>query len=265
MPKSSGEIEGFRGMSGAYPSHSAGAVLDADAVCEVCGNVNPEGTLICRTCGNNLRDQKARRLAAEVQMLEPDGIQGIQIFRGALVLFGLLLIGWVAINVNQIADALIGAGGASDPLNALFESSDAAVYDAMLVEAQALMPSYEQMEALRAAPLPGNGADGNYVLVRIDDYSGPEIVGTAIARSDVGGMRFVAALGGGAHIRGTALGQGASAFRADWDTAAARDPEGRTYAVTGVAVVQLDGSVECFGQSAAEEPTSYEVVAYRLP
>lgn len=265
MPESFGEIEGFPGMSGAYPSHNAGAVLDADAVCEVCGNVNPEGTFICRTCGNNLRDQKARRLAAEVQMLEPDGIRGIQIFRGALVLFGLLIIGWVAINVNQIADTLVGAGGASDPLNALFESSEAAIYDAMLAEAQALTPSYEQMEALRQAPLPANGADGNYVLVRNDYYAGPEIVGTAVARTGADGLRFVAALIGGTHIRGTAVSQGESAFRADWNTAAARDADGRTYAVTGVAVVQLDGSVECFGQSAAEEPTSYEVVAYRLP
>ena len=38
--------------------------LDADAVCEACDTVNPEGTLLCKTCGNNLRDQRARRMKA---------------------------------------------------------------------------------------------------------------------------------------------------------------------------------------------------------
>ncbi len=253
-------------MSGAYSPHSVGtAALDADAVCEVCGTVNPEGTFICRTCGNNLRDQKSRRLSSELQMLEPEGVRGIQVFRGALVIFGMLLIGWVAINVNQITDAIAGTGGANDPISGLFNSSVSATYDSMLLEAQALNPTFEQMEAIRATPIVGPSIDGNYVVVRNDYYAGLEIVGSAVVRTDETGTHFVAALGPDLHVRGTARNQGQNALRADWSEAAAQDATGRIYAVTGVAVPQLDGSVECFGQSAADETANFEVSAYRLP
>lgn len=253
-------------MSGAYSPHSAAtAALDADAVCELCGTVNPEGTFICRKCGNNLRDQKSRRLATEMQLLEPEGISGLQVFRGALVLFGMLLIGWVAINVNQITDALAGTGGANDPISSLFDSSASTVFDAMLLEAQALNPTFEQMEAVRAASVPGTSIDGNYVLVHNDYYTGVNVVGSAVVRTDESGTRFVAALGPDLHIRGMARNQGQTALRADWHEAAARDATGRIYAVTGVAVPQLDGSVECFGQSASDQTANFEIVAYRLP
>ncbi|MCX5757207.1 MAG: hypothetical protein NTU83_01615, partial [Candidatus Hydrogenedentes bacterium] len=39
--------------------------IDADAVCEKCGTVNPEETLLCKTCGNNLRDQRLHRVQSE--------------------------------------------------------------------------------------------------------------------------------------------------------------------------------------------------------
>ena len=42
--------------------HSAERV-DADAVCARCGAVNPEDSLLCKVCGNFLRDLRGRRLA----------------------------------------------------------------------------------------------------------------------------------------------------------------------------------------------------------
>jgi len=45
--------------------------IEADAVCAQCGSANPEGTLICKTCGNNLRDQRMLRITAD-QLLDAD-------------------------------------------------------------------------------------------------------------------------------------------------------------------------------------------------
>ena len=50
-----------------HDHHEAVEHLDADAVCEPCGNVNPEGTLLCKTCGNNLRDMIQAIEAGQVE------------------------------------------------------------------------------------------------------------------------------------------------------------------------------------------------------
>ena len=52
-----------------HPDYHEG--IEADAVCAQCGSANPEGTLICKTCGNNLRDQRLMRIAAD-QILDAD-------------------------------------------------------------------------------------------------------------------------------------------------------------------------------------------------
>lgn len=256
-------------MSGGYPTQNAGAAaLDADAVCEVCGTVNPEGTLICRTCGNNLRDQKSRRLSSEMQLMEPERIRGSQLARGGLIVLGMLITVWVALNVNSIEQLLTGASVTSNPLEALYSGAQSAPFDAMLSEAEALQPTLDQVEVLRSSPVQGQGVDGNYALVQNDYYAGWQVVGSAIIRTDDTGIRFVASLGPGLQVRGMARSHGANALRSDWTQAAARDAEGRIYAVTGVAVAQVDGTVECFGQVAADESTQasgYEAIAYRLP
>ncbi len=247
------------------PTHNLGAAsVDADAVCEVCGTVNAEGVLICRTCGNNLRDQKARRMAAEAQLFEPERVNSSQYVRGGLGVLALLIVLWTAINVNKIADRIVNAGTSSDPIQALFEVPQTDVYDALAMEAMALAPTVEQVEALQAEPLAGTSMDGNYVIVQSDPYSGVEILGTAVVRTDELATRYVASLGGLGQVRGVARAQGESAYSSAWNDAAARSADGLIFGVAGVAVAQQDGSVECFGQSALDD-ANYEVVAYRLP
>jgi hypothetical protein len=74
--------------------------IDADAVCEQCSTVNPAGTLLCKTCGNNLRDQRMRRLAADEGMEAVHASdRPIRMLTGLLVVLGLLAILWAAINV----------------------------------------------------------------------------------------------------------------------------------------------------------------------
>jgi hypothetical protein len=250
-------------MSGTPATHIAGTIVDADAVCEVCGNVNVEATLICRICGNNLRDQKARRLAAEALLLDSDRPSSRQFVRGGLVVLALLVLAWTAINANRIADAVINANAPEDPLSALFASPQDAVFSEMLAEAQALAPTLEQVQSYAASGVVGDGIAGRYALVMNSTYGGPVVVGTAVVRSDAAGTLFVASLGE-IHLRGTAQAQGVSAYRSAWNDAAGRDAQGQIFAVSGVAVTQPDGSVECFGQSTLDE-SNYEVVAYRLP
>jgi ribosomal protein L40E len=252
-------------MSGGFSTHQSGAaVIDADAVCEVCGTVNPEGTLICRTCGNNLRDQKSKRMAADVQLLEPERVGGSQFVKGGLALLGLLVVAWVAVNVNRIADAVINAGAPDDPIVALFESPENATFQLMLDEAAALAPTFEQVDALRAAPLVADTPDGRYALAMGDGYGSFTVVGVGVVQTDPAGrIRYVASVGNAGHARGYATRQGLNAFGSPWNEAAAQDSTGQIYAVSGVAVTQQDGSVECFGQSFDE--ASYDVVAFRLP
>lgn len=248
-------------MSGIPTAHAAAPIVDADAVCEVCGNVNVEATLICRICGNNLRDQKARRLAAEVMLLEPERPSSRQFVRGGLVVLALLVLAWTAINANRIADAVINANAPTDPLSALYASPQDEVFAEMLAEAAALAPTLEEVQAANAAT-PAAGVDGRYAIVQSSGY-GPFVVGSAVVRSESTGTRFVAVIGD-TQLRGLAHSQGISAFRAAWTDAAGKGADGQLFGVSGVAVAQPDGSLECFGQSALDE-ASYEAVAYRLP
>jgi hypothetical protein len=250
-------------MSG--PSTAAGAVIvDADAVCEVCGNVHAEPTLICRVCGNNLRDQKARRLAAEVMLLEPERPGGSQLVRGGLVALALLVV-WVGVNANRIADTVISTGTESNPLLALFEAPQEAAFAPMLLEAESLAPTLTAEDAQRLGGGAGPTADGRYALLQSDPYTGLQVVGAAIVQTgEDGDTRFVASLLAGGHIRGFLQSTGTSAFRSGWNEAAAMDPAGEIFGVSGVAVSQADGTVECFGQSALDD-AAYEVIAYRLP
>ena len=59
-------------MSDEHHQHlPEGERLDADAVCGSCGTVNPEDTLLCKSCGNNLRDQRQTRIAVDGPGMEP--------------------------------------------------------------------------------------------------------------------------------------------------------------------------------------------------
>ncbi|HOJ68818.1 MAG TPA: hypothetical protein PLH06_08470, partial [Candidatus Hydrogenedentes bacterium] len=83
-------------------------VLDADAVCAQCGMVNPEGTLLCKNCGNNLRDQRMLRLQADeaLQGRETAAEQRNTFLRNALGVLGVLVLLYLGLNASSLMNLL---------------------------------------------------------------------------------------------------------------------------------------------------------------
>jgi hypothetical protein len=247
-----------------YNSGAPGGVFDADAVCAVCGTVNTDGTLLCRGCGNNLRDQKLRRLQAEVPGDIEGGLNTRMIVRGIGGVLGLLLVLFVALNVERIADTLAGGGSGPDPAARFFSGNEGATYDLLLEQARLVPATPDTVERALATLTTEGTLDGAYVIVSTDYYEVPEVLGTAIVATEGDLIRFVALMSNGYEMRGLGYSQGAKAFRADWENMAVKTTEGVAVSASGVAVRQTDGGLDCFGQSGLDE-FSYGAVAYRIP
>lgn len=239
--------------------------LDADAVCAQCNNVNPEGTLICKVCGNNLRDQRMMRLASD-DVLERGGdfTPGRGRLRGALGVLGLLLVLWTMLNIDTIETWLVraqaySAGGAA----ALWRGPDAALHDQLLTVVQGTRyANAEIREAFEAltAPDPDESLDGIYAVVRVGPL-GARRLGIAAVREMDGVYVFTAELDGGGEVRGRARRQ-RNAYVVNWEDAGAL--YGGAYsAVSGVALARPGGDFDCFGQAEAIEG-NFEFQAFRL-
>ncbi len=241
-----------------------GEAVDADAVCAACGTVNPEGTFICRVCGNNLRDQRQRRLAAEVQVAGQEVETGDRshLVRAGLGIFGLLVVLWVALNVGRIEsmllDSQLGTGGAAVHWN----GADALIYNRIVESMAANPPTDEQIASAIAQPIAGGTPDGRYVLVYTQGLAANNTAGLAAVETQGNSVYFAAQLKNGVEVRGHAEPSGA-AFMVVSETGAAFDGD-RFVGITGVAAPQLDGSYEVAGFADGSE-RQYTLMAYRLP
>jgi len=249
--------------SGGFESQAVGDRLYADAVCAQCGTVNPEGTLICKTCGNNLRDQRALRLTAD-QILVGEGepIERRKFFLGSLTVLGILLVLWTGMNVDSLADWLIRIQKpTTDTASLLWEGSEAAPFDALAKDLQEESPDAEVLRTAITNPDRSEAYDGWYA-VTIPSPIGPRVVGVGNVRQEGDALLFVARLGGGTEVRGRAQVQGTS-VTAGWEDAGVL-LQGEHVAASGVAVRRPDGRFECFGQS-EDSDIGYDFSLYRLP
>ena len=99
-----------------YGDIQAPETLDADAVCAQCNTVNAEGTLLCKVCGTNLRDQRAIRLSADQALdLGNSGQRRRAWLSGILFVLAIGLIISTLINQELIVEWLIDAGRPSGP------------------------------------------------------------------------------------------------------------------------------------------------------
>lgn len=233
--------------------------IDADAVCAQCGTVNREGVFICRTCGNNLRDQRALRMIAEQEMdRKGEPLDRRRFFLGALTTFGILLILWAALNVNTITDWLIEIQTPSlGAAEALWQ--DTALND-LAAELDGRKDTADDLEKAIANPAVGDTIEGVYALAR-EGLGGKRALGTVIIRPQDGRVLFVAKLEDGAEVRGYGDVR-ENQIVADADSAGAQYG-GRAFSVFGVAVPKADGTYECAGQTEIDNEM-HTAYVYRL-
>jgi hypothetical protein len=237
--------------------------LYADAVCAQCGTVNPEGTLICKTCGNNLRDQRTLRLAAEQVLADQvSPISRRQVFLGLLTLFGILLVLWVALNVDTITNWLIATQSDTPNPRTLWAGSDQDMYGALLTQLEeSNLSDVDKKDALTNFDK-GEDADGVYVLAR-ETPLGQRVVGTAFVKVQDDVLYFAALVGENAEVRGKAIAQGNNGWAVNWNSSGAL-VNNRYFAVTGVALHRPEGMYDCFGQSENSDD-EFAFSAYKVP
>jgi ribosomal protein L40E len=170
--------------------------VDADAVCASCGNVNPEGALICKQCGNNLRDQRTSR------MNEVDVLQGVggregsrQMVLAALTLIGLAVLLWTALNINNIEGWLVSRelGNASDA-ESYWYGDAAPTYDRLWNQLMDNEITADELSRIGAVEYADDRLSGRYVLQSSNEY-GTTVVGSALVEESGGLVYFVAELG----------------------------------------------------------------------
>lgn len=251
------------------PPH--GTSLDADAVCAMCGTVNPEATLICKVCGNNLRDQRVQRMHSEQSfesVMEPPVAR--RWVAGVLTVIGALLVILVAINVDSIVSYAVVGNIGSSGIDAMWNGDQSSVFDRLSDELKAAAPSQEVIDEAVASVVPlEEGAElpsmeGLYVLFQANATPDAPPVGTAILHLEGEEFAFVARLETGHEIRGWASERSAGLLTADAQRAVAYD-KAAYRPVYGYAQQADDGTVAGWGQLQEAEGDLIGFVAYRLP
>lgn len=191
-----------RARQGAPPQ--AGTV-EVDAVCERCGTVNPEETLLCKSCGNNLRDQRARRLSSvrNYDDLAPSQPK-TRWLTHLLTVFGLLIILWTALNVGRVENWLVSAQNPVAFTGEEFYTGPAAsTFDRMAAELERNPISQGHVNQAMSQPANPEGYEGRFAIMR-RGLTGPEYLGQALVLKDGDDLLFVARLEEGMEIRGLA-------------------------------------------------------------
>lgn len=249
----------------APPEYKEG--IDADAVCSQCNTVNPEGTLICKMCGNNLRDQRLLRMTAD-QMLDTEGKkgEGSSFLYKALPILGLLIVLWLGINASRMVSMLTKAESDDNSVyvnlaDTVWNGPDKGIYTELAGKlGTSPIDSTEAEEArMNLAPMP-DIASGKYALyARMGTEE--QFAGVAMVKMDGTSLYYVAVLENGAEIRGksTLL---EDAFISQWDEGALF-MDNIYYSLTGAAVLQPDGSVALSGHTDLNT-IRYDSTAYRM-
>ncbi len=191
-------------MAEPTPGKSAPAVapqrfqqVDADAVCEQCGTVNDDGTLICRICGQNLRDQRVRRLSgAQSPAALGEKVNRVRVFTGILSVIGILLIVVAAISIRNIEAGLTNALSEEPISNTAFEKlqggPSAAIYDELTAELQDYPSTRAQMKDALDNPVAEASYNGRYIILRQGALTPDRVIGEAALRRRGDRVYFVA-------------------------------------------------------------------------
>ena len=243
--------------------------IDADAVCEECGTVNPEGTLFCKTCGNNLRDQRTRRMTGEGagEYKDTPAQTSRRVLVGLLTVFALLLLVWAAMpgNVQRLQERLtrtmaedMYAEGV-DP-SVFWDGPISDFLDAMANDLrQKPVTSEEIRRADGASASAPNAYAGRYFL-RAGARPEDRVVGSALVVESDERLFFVAILND-MEIRG--IGD-LKSTRYPSSRFAGLYANGRYASAHGFAQPLETGGFRCVGQPDNSD-LSHEIMAYRIP
>lgn len=156
--------------------------LDADAVCEQCGTVNEEETLLCRGCGNNLRDQRARRIGqAGGPELMGEPVNRVRVLTGLLTLFGILIVLYAVLNIGNIEAGLISYLTESDVVedNDYWSGPTSTLYEELLAQLDQYPTPSSEIEDSLTNPIRDESYNGRYVLLRPGELSASRVIGEA--------------------------------------------------------------------------------------
>ncbi len=236
-------------MSNDYPYSNGGSAgaHEADAVCQECGTVNPEGTLMCRQCGNNLREQRLRRTAEAQHLLNlPDEKPRKReyVYAALTVIVIVLLLGFV-LSADRIANWMIasaadGAAATED----LWTGPDAGILNA-------LQRRLEKSPVSADLPRVSVFVDGEIDLsgrfiIESPGASGNPVVGSAITEQSGPDVYFVALFANGVEVRGLGTVDGAGNVQC-FDASMLQD--GEKTGAFGYARPAPDGSLTCNAQT----------------
>lgn len=239
--------------------------IDADAVCAQCGTVNPEDTLLCKSCGNNLRDQRLLRVAEGRGFDEaPEAPQLSRRVLGGLTIVGLLIVVWIGAKAREgaledwLVDRLMGSAATA---RTYWGGSNSAVYDELLRQLELNPITPTERDRAMQSPASAQGFDGRY-FIRLGNEPDDRVIGQANVRQEGSTLYFVAKLARRVEIRGAA--QLREDGRPIVESAAVRIGDELTTAY-GFAQKNDDGSFMCYGQSEIAENRTHSAVAYRVP
>ncbi len=142
--------------------------MEADAVCSQCHTVNDEGTLLCKACGNNLREQRAQRIAqaAGGEYITPRK-NPAQLLTGLLVVFGILAIFYVVFNLQKFENMMLDSISSQvDPADQdLWEGTYANLYEEMLTDIEQNPTSTSVRRISLKSPLSETIYTGRYLII----------------------------------------------------------------------------------------------------
>ena len=245
--------------------------IDADAVCEQCGSVNDEGTLLCKVCGNNLRDQRNRRIAQGIgPELVDEGSNRFRLLTGLLVALGILLAVYVVLNMANIEQSLVESLG--DSASAVdmdfWTGKDADLYDRMFTQLQDSPSSPAARQKALDDAIAETSFNGRYVVIRRGELLESRIIGEAVASRKGDRVYFTMKTDRlGFEIRGIATiesSQEDGAIRLMVPNSASMRVDGRDFSGLGFALPQASGGHIFWAQSDYDNDERHEFLAYRV-
>lgn len=240
--------------------------IDADAVCESCGTVNPEETLLCKTCGNNLKEQRQRRISSNYATPPPVSVRivGLRALTGLLSVLGIMLILFVVLNLADIEAALVQAMSGGPSTSNVWSGETGRVLDEMALELNQYPSSNSDMIEAISSPLVEDSFNGRYVIVNPNELSRRGILAEANLRKIGDQIYFVAKPRlADAQIRGVAeLSEIDGTVKPVVYDSGAVEYNGQRFPVKGFSTILQDGGHLAVGQ--ADNGYLLEALAYRI-